>query len=109
MFQTLLQFFSPKKGEYYAIFSMIMDIIASYDESDLSGKCMNCRSIVWFRVTKQTRPQGAFPRGKAPLETRLSNEDGDLQITDNSGIILYSGGFTQVVWTQPSPLAFRLG
>ena len=53
MFQTLLQFFSPKKGEYYAIFSMIMDIIASYDESDLSGKRMNCRGIVWLRVKKR--------------------------------------------------------
>lgn len=87
---------------------MIMDI-ASYDESDLRGKRMNCRGIVWFRVTKQPRRQRAFPQGKAPLETRLSNEYGDIQITDNSGIILYSDGFTQVVWTQPSPLAFRLG
>jgi len=74
---------------------MIMDI-ASYDESDLSGKRMNCRGIAWFRVTKQPRPQRAFSQGKAPLETRLSNKDGDLQITDNSGIILYLGGFTQV-------------
>lgn len=59
------------------ILSMIMDR-ASYDESDLSGKRMNCRGIVWFRATKQPRPQRAFPQGEAPLETRLSNEDGDL-------------------------------
>ena len=48
MFQTLLQFFSPKEGEYYAIFSMIMNIIASYDESDLSGKRMEGYAGVSF-------------------------------------------------------------